>query len=115
MSEEKVCTFFKKRRNVQLRKTDNDRVSDEESTKKSKTNDNDHRSDSEPEENNIDNDNSDTDLTENLNEIKKKFKSKGSHLSQSTKKVNADESKKSDETLSTDIFTTFSANKSANR
>lgn len=57
-------------------------------------------------------DNSDTDLAENLNEIKRKFKRKSSHLTQSSKirKKNED-SDEEGTTLSKDIFTAFEADK----
>ena len=120
-SNEPVCTFFKKRRNVQnLRKTENE----DEAEKKiklnteEKLNENDSKSESESddekkEEIQEDSDNSDTDLAENLKELKRKFNKKGSHLTQSTKirKREAEEDEEEKTTLSKDLFVGFKANK----
>jgi RING finger protein 113A len=56
--------------------------------------------------------NSDTDLTENLNELKRKFNQKSSHLSQSTKSFKKETYKLNETTLSKDLFIPFAANKS---
>ena len=127
MSEpnEPVCTFFKKRRNVQnLRKTENEDEAEKKiklnTKEKLNENENDSKSESESDDEHIeyknreeDSGNSDTDLVENLKELKKKFNKKGSHLTQSTKirKREADEDEDEKTTLSKDLFVGFKANK----
>ncbi len=117
-TEEKlVCTFIKKRRNIQLRKGDNNEE-DETLKKKSKNEITKNQSDDSDEESSYnepkpnDDSNSDTDLTENLNELKKKFNKKSSHLTQSTKSFKKD-TQPSETTLNKEIFTTYAANKTS--
>lgn len=115
MSEESatVCTFFKKRRNANIRKPDSE---SESKTKIRKRNNSDESSSSDHDQKkDEDDDNSDTDLSENLKEIKRKFNKKSSHLSQSTrnyKKKSDDKDSDEETTYSKDIFTTFAADKS---
>lgn len=134
--EQQVCTFFKKRRNnAQIRgssakKADSDDEnppaakkqpptrkpnsdSDEENDVSPKPEKQPDKTDSEPENNaksedDDDDDNSDTDLTENLAEMKRKYgrNSKQSSLTQSSK-----QGKSSKE----DVVTKFSANRDATR
>lgn len=111
---EKVTTFFKKRRNANIRKTTNNSDDDQEKTKKlRRRNDSDDSDDQKKSEDASDN--SDTDLADNLNELKKKYNKKSSHLSQSTKssfrKRNEEEDEEERTTFSKDLFTSVSANK----
>ena len=111
---EKVCTFFKKRRNANIRKAAD---SDEEKLKKiRKKNDSDESDDSNDRGQKDEDDNSDTDLAENLKELKRKFNKKGSKLTQSTKgyrKKESDEAAEEEDetTYSKDMFVAFAANK----
>lgn len=110
-SEEKVCTFIKKRRQpAQIRsKADSDAEDNDEKPKKSTADDSDQeeapKRSRKPSED--DDSNSDTDLTENLNELKRKYdKTKSSILTQSSKQTkNAKE----------EFVTKFAANKEPNR
>lgn len=116
-NEEKVCVFIKKRRNAQIRNKPNDQNDDETPTnsrsmRKKSDSDSDevHESDQKPGEKRpieSDNENSDTDINENLEEMKRKFQSKQSILTQSTKQS----SKKPKE----DVTTKFNADKNPSR
>lgn len=109
---EKVPTFFKKRRNANIRKTANN-SDDEQDNKKVRRRDN--SDDSDDQIKSDDSDNSDTDLADNLNELKQKYNKKRSHLSQSTKssfrKRNEEEDEVERTTFSKDLFTSVTANK----
>jgi len=112
MSDEKVCMFIKKKRNIQLRRN----VSDDEEKKK-EVQPKKEQSDSSSDENEFeqstsnsrntkdDDENSDTDLNENLAMLKQKFNIKNSFLTQSTKKLKTDEAKKDE------LVTKFKADK----
>lgn len=113
MSEEseKVCTFFKKRRNLNVRKTADSDDEKQKKIRKKNYSDESEKEDKDEE----DDENSDTDLAENLKEIKRKFNKRGSKLTQSTKgyrKREIDDDKDEDETtFSKDMFVAYSANK----
>ncbi len=114
---EKVCTFFKKRRNANIRKTATHSDTEEQTEKKKirRKSDSDRSDDEQPRPKSDDSDNSDTDLAVNLNELKQKYNKKSSHLTQSTKssfrKRNESEDETEKTTFSKDIFTSFTANK----
>ncbi len=104
--EEEACTIFKKRKIVQnFRKTETAKTKRFTEIEDSDAS-NDHESDSQ---------NSDTDLTENLNEIKNKLKQNRSLLTQSTKNFRKKTEEINDEdgttTFSKDLFTTVAADK----
>ena len=103
-SEEKVCTFIKKRRQGgQIRsKVDSD---EEEKPKKSTDSEETVMEKKRPDKEEDDS-NSDTDLNENLNELKRKYGQKASILTQSTKQS---------KTTKEDVVTKFAANKEPNR
>ena len=103
----KVCTFIKRKRNIRLRKNAD---SDEEKNQKIKKCE-DNSDESGPSDRNDDDEDSDADLADNLNEIKRKFKKKGSHLSQSTKNYRKKDEEPEDTTFSKDIFVSFAADK----
>ena len=121
-SEEKVCVFIKKRRNVQLRSKDTDDSLSCSRNQASRSNNSDNEQESEtnadqqqqpaekrPVDEASESENSDTDVNENLNELKRKFKAKSSLLTQSTKQ--AATAKK----LKEDLLTKFSAEKNPAR
>jgi RING finger protein 113A len=115
MTEENVCVFIKKKRpnaNIRRGNDDDNEKSDDKKAKLEKINKDSDSSGSESE--NEKESNSDTDLAENLSEIKKKFQSKNSHLTQSTKsykeKSHLEETKEDKS-----VFASFKANKSSTR
>lgn len=115
-----VCTFIKKRRNIQLRKAESD--DDENDIKKAKLKRDDaEKSDKSDSDNETSSDESlvekntnksdvesDPDVMDSLNEIKKKFSKKSSILTQSTKISKASNSEES-------TRVTFKADKDAKR
>lgn len=123
-SEEKVCTFFKKRRtNAQIRGKATDK--DEEAESKEAKENSDSELESKPEKrpaspetsvdkkakddesNDDEEENSDTDLAENLSEMKRKYgRNKQSALTQTTK---------TGKTSREEVVTKFEANKAATR
>ena len=116
MSEENVCTFIKKKRpNANIRRGNEDENAEEKKAKleasTSSKNEPDSGSESNEENENV---NSDTDLAENLIELKKKNQKKNSLLSQSTKSYK--EKSQLDELKSEkSVFTSFKANKDSKR
>jgi RING finger protein 113A len=114
MTEENVCMFFKKKRpNANIRRGNDDDNVEDKKVKLEKSNEP-KDSSSSSESDNEKESNSDTDLAENLSEIKKKFQSKTSILTQSTKaykeKSHLEETKEEKS-----VFPSFKANKSSAR
>ena len=123
-NEAPVCTFFKKKRNLNIRKTEtnieekkiklNKQVNEDSDSNKS---DDEDENDDEvkTKQDDTESDNSDTDLAENLKEIKKKFNKKGSHLTQSTKFRKKNDDSDEDELKNKDLVVTFKADKNQKR
>lgn len=120
-SSGEVCQFIKKKRNIKIRSKNDDDDEDDQSESSSKfdkkPNVNSDDSDQEPTSTSSggkrgqksrqedENDDEDDDLIDNINELKKKFKSKHSGLSQSTKEL------KQNKATPDELVTKFDADK----